>query len=131
PAGQAAPPAAGRRPAAGRCRVGTGGNGGRPASQRLARRRRGGLSRAAAIPRNPPYGDRMKSIAHVLLVSLLAFAPAMAAPRDTAAPPALPPGVAIASGHELATDAGLEVLRQGGNAFDAARSEEHTSELQS
>src|SRR3546814_5308294 len=67
-----------------------------------------------------PNGDRMKSIAHLLLVSLLAFAPAMAAPRDTAAPATLPPGVAIASGHELATDAGLEILRQGGNAFDAA-----------
>src|SRR3546814_5016265 len=26
----------------------------------------------------------------------------------------------IAAGHELATDAGLEILRQGGNAFDAA-----------
>src|SRR3546814_12846392 len=62
----------------------------------------------------------MKSIAHLLLVSLLAFAPAMAAPRDTAAPATLPPGVAIASGHELATDAGLEIPRHGGNAFDAA-----------
>ncbi|MGN6513249.1 MAG: gamma-glutamyltransferase, partial [Lysobacteraceae bacterium] len=31
-----------------------------------------------------------------------------------------PPGAAIASGHALATEAGLQVLRAGGNAFDAA-----------
>ncbi len=31
-----------------------------------------------------------------------------------------PPGAAIASAHELATDAGFETLRAGGNAFDAA-----------
>ena len=31
-----------------------------------------------------------------------------------------PPGAAIASGHHLATDAGLQVLAEGGNAFDAA-----------
>src|SRR3546814_3125334 len=78
------------------------------------------MSSVTATPRTRPNGDRMKSIAHLLLVSLLAFAPAMAAPRNTAAPATLPPGVAIASGHELATDAGLEILRQGGNAFDAA-----------
>jgi gamma-glutamyltranspeptidase / glutathione hydrolase len=61
----------------------------------------------------------MKAIAHLLLVSLLALAPAVAAPRATT-PVAHPPGVAIASGHALATDAGLQVLREGGNAFDAA-----------
>ncbi|HEY0333767.1 MAG TPA: gamma-glutamyltransferase [Stenotrophomonas sp.] len=31
-----------------------------------------------------------------------------------------PPGSAIASGHHLATEAGLQILREGGNAFDAA-----------
>ena len=31
-----------------------------------------------------------------------------------------PPGAAIASGHALATEAGFEMLRAGGNAFDAA-----------
>ena len=61
----------------------------------------------------------MKAIAHLLLVSLLALAPAVAAPR-AATPAAHPPGVAIASGHALATEAGLQVLREGGNAFDAA-----------
>ncbi|MDN5780716.1 MAG: gamma-glutamyltransferase [Luteimonas sp.] len=62
----------------------------------------------------------MKSMIHLMLVSFLALAPAMAASSHAATPAAHPPGVAIASGHALATDAGLQILRDGGNAFDAA-----------
>jgi gamma-glutamyltranspeptidase/glutathione hydrolase len=57
-----------------------------------------------------------------MLWLLLALLPAAAAPAsDAAARPAdHPAGAAIASGHALATEAGLQVLREGGNAFDAA-----------
>jgi gamma-glutamyltranspeptidase/glutathione hydrolase len=48
---------------------------------------------------------------------LLLPLPAFAADR---APAAHPPGAAIASGHALATEAGLDTIRAGGNAFDAA-----------
>ncbi|SJZ74974.1 gamma-glutamyltransferase [Novilysobacter spongiicola] len=41
---------------------------------------------------------------------------AAAAPQETRTPP----GVAIASAHSLATQAGLDVVAAGGNAFDAA-----------
>ena len=37
----------------------------------------------------------------------------------------------VAAAHPLAAQAGARILGSGGNAFDAARSEEHTSELQS
>ncbi|HUH91333.1 MAG TPA: gamma-glutamyltransferase, partial [Lysobacter sp.] len=37
-----------------------------------------------------------------------------------ASPTITPPGAAIASAHSLATQAGLDIINQGGNAFDAA-----------
>ena len=62
----------------------------------------------------------MKSIRYLPLLLVVALAPAMAAQRDIANPATHPPGAAIASGHALATDAGLATIRAGGNAFDAA-----------
>ncbi len=68
----------------------------------------------------------MKPSMRVLLLSALLSAPicaastsAVAAANDSSAA-THPLGAAIASGHKLATDAGLEIIRAGGNAFDAA-----------
>ena len=65
-----------------------------------------------------------------LFVSGIAFAPsdlyAKAPLKKPAATQAkstrdvLPDGAVIASGHHLATEAGMDILRKGGNAFDAA-----------
>jgi gamma-glutamyltranspeptidase/glutathione hydrolase len=51
----------------------------------------------------------------LLVGSVAAKTPAIGRPLATH-----PPGAAIASGHALATEAGLQILRAGGNAFDAA-----------
>ena len=62
----------------------------------------------------------------VLFALVLALAPLFAlalSPQEqlpTSAAATHPPGVAIASGHKLATEAGLRILADGGNAFDAA-----------
>jgi gamma-glutamyltranspeptidase/glutathione hydrolase len=83
------------------------------------------------IPLNPPFSKRdSKSgfvrglCASLLLLLLLSPASAQDAVRRTspaiAQATANPPGAAIASAHALATDAGMGILREGGNAFDAA-----------
>lgn len=61
-----------------------------------------------------------------LLLSFALFSAASSAfAAQATSPPAAqaqarPPGAAIASGHALATQAGLDMIRAGGNAFDAA-----------
>jgi gamma-glutamyltranspeptidase/glutathione hydrolase len=52
----------------------------------------------------------------ITLDAVAAQAPA----APSASPSRRPPGAAIASGHALATQAGMDMIRAGGNAFDAA-----------
>ena len=60
----------------------------------------------------------MRCVLAVVLTLLLAPLPGFS--QQAVAPAAHPPGTAIASAHALATDAGMDIIRQGGNAFDAA-----------
>src|SRR5690606_6717216 len=93
----------------------------RPRS-RASRERAAAAGEAAAPAGRPPRhhtagGESVtKLLRTVLLLALLAGPSALAAETR----PEHPPGAAIASAHALATDAGFETLRAGGNAFDAA-----------
>lgn len=62
----------------------------------------------------------MKIIARSLMLFALVLSPAAWAADAPQARTAHPDGAVIASGHSLATDAGMEILAKGGNAFDAA-----------
>ena len=63
----------------------------------------------------------MKKPSRRWLLLVLLWTPVLWAAEPAKAPLAThPEGAAIASGHHLATEAGMEILAKGGNAFDAA-----------
>jgi gamma-glutamyltranspeptidase/glutathione hydrolase len=63
----------------------------------------------------------MNRLSRRWLLLVLLWAPVAWSAESTPAPLAKhPEGAAIASGHHLATEAGMEILAKGGNAFDAA-----------
>src|SRR5579859_283196 len=89
---------------------------------RMHPRRPGADRNAAAAARQiPPAHRQGNDVKTFVLATALACAPLAFAPLAAHAADAAKPGhAAIASAHKLATEAGFEVLGQGGNAFDAA-----------
>ena len=59
-------------------------------------------------------------LASMLPLQACAESGSTASPEGSTASAAHPPGAAIASAHGLSTDAGMEIIAKGGNAFDAA-----------
>src|SRR5690606_27973550 len=82
-----------------------------PRPSRVERRPAGQADAAA------DKGDTMKKLLPAIAAALLS---GMLATGVASAADGTPNGAAVASAHHLATDAGLDVLAQGGNAFDAA-----------
>src|SRR5690606_14534878 len=74
----------------------------------------------AACPATGADMNERRNLFAMALGALLALLPLAVPAAGADAADARPPGAAIASAHALATDAGLETLRAGGNAFDAA-----------
>ena len=80
------------------------------------------------LPAAPSIGRRLRqrltatamAAGLLLFTGLLATVPVPAAEVASRPVSAQPPGTAIASAHSLATQAGLDMIRAGGNAFDAA-----------
>src|SRR5207342_522288 len=84
-------------------------------------RRRADAAAAAHCRQAPPVRKTPMPLRALLcLVLLFATVDACATGPAPATRQPHPPGAAIASGHALATQAGLEMIRAGGNAFDAA-----------